>query len=185
MNPKISRLLTLSLTGILLVACSGSDVKKNLGLNKPAPDEFMVLARPPLTVPPEFNLPAPEQATRMKEEQSRASARQLLFEKNAAAKPAGSAETRLLQKAGATGAEENIRDLIDEENTALHPEEQEEEEGFFGTLFEPITGKTREPVVDPVKEKERIATNQAEGKPVNEGDVPTTKQRDRGILDVF
>ncbi len=42
-----------------LTACSGSDVSDTLGLNKSAPDEFVVVSRPPLVVPPDFSLSPP------------------------------------------------------------------------------------------------------------------------------
>lgn len=38
----------------LLGACSG--MKKTLGIEKEAPDEFMVMSRAPLSLPPEYNL---------------------------------------------------------------------------------------------------------------------------------
>ena len=44
---------------LALAACSGSDVSNTLGLNKRAPDEFVVVSRPPLVVPPEFDLEPP------------------------------------------------------------------------------------------------------------------------------
>ncbi len=40
-----------------LSACSG--VKKQLGLTKQSPDEFKVVARAPLSLPPDFSLRPP------------------------------------------------------------------------------------------------------------------------------
>lgn len=45
----------------MLAACSGSSVTETLGLNREAPDEFVVVSRPPLSVPPDFNLLPPEE----------------------------------------------------------------------------------------------------------------------------
>ncbi len=42
-----------------LAACSGGDVKESLGLNKEGPDEFVVVSRPPLALPPDFDLQPP------------------------------------------------------------------------------------------------------------------------------
>jgi hypothetical protein len=42
-----------------LTACGGSNVRETLGLNRAAPDEFKVVSRPPLSVPPEFFLEPP------------------------------------------------------------------------------------------------------------------------------
>ena len=45
--------IILALTA-MLGACSG--MKKTLGIEKEAPDEFMVMSRAPLSLPPEYNL---------------------------------------------------------------------------------------------------------------------------------
>lgn len=42
-----------------LTACGGSSVKETLGIGYKAPDEFRVVSRPPLSVPPQFNLRPP------------------------------------------------------------------------------------------------------------------------------
>ncbi|MEJ0010899.1 MAG: DUF3035 domain-containing protein [Alphaproteobacteria bacterium] len=44
---------------LLLSACSSGEVKDTLGLDRTAPDEFSVVSRPPLSVPPEFELAPP------------------------------------------------------------------------------------------------------------------------------
>ena len=49
----------LALFGLLALAACGGDVKETLGLNKEAPDEFVVVSRPPLVVPPDFDLQPP------------------------------------------------------------------------------------------------------------------------------
>lgn len=45
---------------LVLSACSGGEVRDTLGLNRRAPDEFVVVSRPALSVPPDFNLTPPE-----------------------------------------------------------------------------------------------------------------------------
>ncbi|KJS38300.1 MAG: hypothetical protein VR70_10355, partial [Rhodospirillaceae bacterium BRH_c57] len=56
------RLLTLCCTAALAATLSGcgGGVKETLGLNRQAPDEFQVVSRPPLAIPPEFKLRPPE-----------------------------------------------------------------------------------------------------------------------------
>ncbi len=44
---------------LALSACGNGTVKETLGLSRKAPDEFKVVARPPLSVPPQFNLRPP------------------------------------------------------------------------------------------------------------------------------
>ena len=47
---------SLPLVLLALAACSGNDVSDTLGLQKSAPDEFVVVSRPPLVVPPPVSL---------------------------------------------------------------------------------------------------------------------------------
>lgn len=55
---KISHLWICGLAATL-AACSGGEVRETLGLDRKAPDEFVVYSRPPLSVPPEFDLEPP------------------------------------------------------------------------------------------------------------------------------
>ncbi len=48
-------IIGLMLAAAGLSACSNV-TKEKLGLNKKAPDEFMVTTRPPLSLPPEYDL---------------------------------------------------------------------------------------------------------------------------------
>lgn len=48
-----------ALLALALTAC-GSDTKQMLGLERSPPDEFAVVSRAPLSVPPEFSLRPPE-----------------------------------------------------------------------------------------------------------------------------
>lgn len=53
--------LILSLTGVSVVLTGCDGFRKTLGLEKDAPDEFAVVSRAPISLPPEFNtLPSPQ-----------------------------------------------------------------------------------------------------------------------------
>ena len=54
-SPQISPILAVALA-VGLSACGGSD---SLGYGKNAPDEFNVVKRPPLIMPPDYNLRPP------------------------------------------------------------------------------------------------------------------------------
>ena len=56
----MKRLILVSM-GLLLAACDGGtgNVRETLGIARSAPDEFKVVSRPPLSVPPEFRLVKP------------------------------------------------------------------------------------------------------------------------------
>ena len=58
-NKLFTHIFTISIVMFLVNACS-NDTKKTLGLDHSIPDESTVLKRPPLYVPPDFDLPPPK-----------------------------------------------------------------------------------------------------------------------------
>ncbi len=100
----------------MLTACGG--VAESLGLGRNPPDEFAVVDRPPLSLPPEFELRPPRpgmarpQAVSM---QNKAEA--TLFGQCAPAAPESDVEKELLTQAGADKANPEIRALIDNESS--------------------------------------------------------------------
>lgn len=48
------------IVALLALSACGGDVRESLGLTRESPDEFVVVSRPPLAVPPEFKLIPPE-----------------------------------------------------------------------------------------------------------------------------
>ncbi|MDX1974602.1 MAG: DUF3035 domain-containing protein [Rickettsiales bacterium] len=199
-----------SLAG-LLSACSGGTVKETLGIDRKPPDEFRVVTRPPLSVPPEFNLRPPASgADVIQTEAADQKASELILGTPAARDPKtntfmlkdGEAETavkpveimsksssatattgstgeaQLLMNAGAQNADPSVRTQLEEEKVQVL-QKQEEESWWDIWTTNPAP---KDPLVDAKKEKERIKTNQSEGKPVTEGDTPEVKARNRGIL---
>ena len=74
-------ILALLMTGSLLSGCS--NVRDALGQNKKSPDEFAILARAPLSVPPNFSLRVPNKGMeRPQEPSSRHMGRDLIFKKS-------------------------------------------------------------------------------------------------------
>jgi hypothetical protein len=166
--------------------CSG--VKETLGLTKQSPDEFKVVSRAPLSMPPDYNLRPPTPgAPRPQEGTPRDQAQQAVLGIPADAIPPigegeaetaqSSGESALLQSAGATGVDPNIRQLVDSETA----------EADSRTLADTLVF-WREPepygeVVDPVAEQKRINENQALGQPVTEGETPTIVRKKKGMLE--
>lgn len=189
---------------LLLAACSGGEVRNSLGLNARAPDEFVVYSRPPLSVPPEFDLKPPRPGEESpfvatSEDQARET---LLGTK---AKPASldevpetpavetavtpvltsdaptAAQSNFLKKAGADRASDTIRDQLTKDKIELPKKKKKAE-----SLYERIVGEDQnEPVVDAKKESERIRTNKDEGKPVTEGETPTEEQKKKSVFDTL
>ncbi|MEO8560159.1 MAG: DUF3035 domain-containing protein, partial [Rhodospirillales bacterium] len=82
-------------------------------------------------------------------------------------------------KAGAQGADPNIRNTVNEESRLL----ADSDRSFIDSL---IFWRTTPPpgvVVDPAKEQQRIQQNQAIGQPVTTGNTPVIERRRRGILE--
>lgn len=184
-------------TLLTLTACGGGTVKETLGINRKAPDEFRVVARPPLSVPPQFNLRppvAPGEASPGPTAEGKA--RALITGVNEDGKTlepstadtavtpvtssplSTSAEGQFLKNAGAERANTNVRrELEADRSTASYA--QEEEESSWWSI--PGTNK-KDAMVDAKKESERLKKNKEEGKPVTEGATPETKGRDTGVL---
>ena len=191
--------MSLAAVGLMLALSGcGNQVRQALGMTKRSPDEFQVVAHAPLTLPPDYNLrpPAPG-APRPQEGTPRDQAQTALFSNSdgsglsgggefsasldtLTSEPAQSAgEVALLQNAGATGVDPDIRAQIDSETAAQVERDQ--------TLIERLVfWRSPEPygtVVDPVAETERLRENQALGKPVTEGETPIVIRRRRGMLE--
>lgn len=203
---KPVRYMVLLMTSAALFGCGGGTVRETLGMERTAPDEFRVVTRPPLSVPPQFSLRAPSVGIDPIEHiPTDAKAEALILGKpepaasenvfsltpgtaDTAVVPveitpskfdaSSNAESRFLLNAGADNIDPNIRtSLVEEKITLIQQEEDESWWDFLST-----NPAKKEPLVDAKKEAERIKTNQSEGKPVTEGETPEVKQRDRGVL---
>lgn len=177
--PALRALALAGAASLMLAGCS--DAKKMLGFQKVAPDEFNVVSRAPLSLPPEYQLRPPEPgAPRPQEPAMRDQAKSLLTGK-AGAGTAGrtSGENVLLAKAGADQNEPNIRSVVNRELAAL----AEADRSVVDRLL--YWRKTEIPasLVDPTKEQQRLRENQALGQPITEGDSPIIKRRKKGILE--
>lgn len=192
---------TLSLTGLLaLCACSGTDVKDTLGLTRAAPDEFRVVSRPPLSVPPDFALRPPSTTDEGPNQQSASdqarsmvqggagtavpttssgSAKSLLTGKQEQVPVSNVSESQFLKRAGADKADPSVREKLVEEKYAA---EDKKENRSWWDIFSSDEPTEKEPIVNAKKESERIQKNEDEGKPVTEGKTPEVKGRDTGVL---
>lgn len=185
MNPRFLFLLL----ALLVTACNGN-VKRTLGIDHSTPDEFKVISNPPLSVPPEFTLRPPVPgAPPTTQIDTHEAAKESVFGQGAVTDPSvrssslpSSGEQILLERAGATTADPNIRDALQAEQR--YQLEKQKEKGYVGKTLDFLRGSdtSKDPIVNPVKEKERITDNKAEGKPVTEGTVPVVEEKDRGVV---
>ena len=172
---------------LILAACSGNDVKTTLGLDRGTPDEFRVVSRPPLSVPPEFDLQPPSDAPAIisaNQLPASAQAKKLLIDnapvtsKASGASSGSPAESAFLHDAGVSQVDPKIRQKIAEDQFAA---QQQKDDSNWWSLSADTSSK-KDSLVDATKESQRIKTNDDTGQPVTTGDTPTVKQKDTGLL---
>jgi hypothetical protein len=181
-------LLALGLV-LSLGACEG--VKSQLGLGKQRPDEFKVVARAPLSLPPDFTLRPPEPGTvRPQEGTATQQARTAVFraedqEGNQAMDAAipqdgrSQGERALLFKAGATNSDSSIRNTIDNETAQFNESNQD----FIDTLVFWRDKQQPGVIVDAEAEAARLRENAALGRGATSGQTPTIERKKEAILE--
>jgi hypothetical protein len=103
----------LGVAGLALCGCGSAS--KALGVGKNSPDEFRVVARAPLVVPPDYSLrpPAPGQPRPQELQPETAAHAALLGQQEAVVRSDG--EKILVAKAGADKADPLVRYVVDDE----------------------------------------------------------------------
>src|SRR3546814_7832115 len=145
------------------------------------PDEFAVVSRAPLTVPPDFGLRPPRPGERRPNEVTpREEARSTILGQHAPRSDAqggvqgatpdsrSPAEIAFLQEAGALNVDPEIRHVLERERGLVN-----EDPSLVERL---VSWKNSEPgvtVVDPALEAQRLRENAALGKPPTAGPTPT------------
>ena len=105
---------------LAMTACGGT-VQERLGMTRRSPDEFQVVRRQPLVVPPEYRLPAPgTPSPAQRERDGSEGAQAALFGGIPRAAPTGPSRGEEVLLASVPGTvETGIRDLILTENSEL------------------------------------------------------------------
>ena len=168
-----------------LSACS--DVKKELGIGRNSPDEFMVVKRAPLTLPPDYDLRPPAEGSAPPAAEASTQAKTTLMgEGTAEDAPKGTAEDEILSKMGADKANPAIRSIISQENGYLAIENQKlVDKLIFWKDEETTDANVPASVVNAKEEAERLKKNQQQGKPANEGDVPVIERKEGAFGKLF
>lgn len=171
---------------VLLTGCDTA--RETFGFNKTAPDEFQVVRRAPLALPPDYTLRVPQPGKPRPQERSATdTARSILTSDRtrpqAASRPIEAVSPgaqALLRRAGAELADPDIRRTVDRETTVFI----EENDSFIDNLifWQEDRGQTAVEV-NPAAEARRIRDNQALGRPINEGEVPVIERREKGLLE--
>ncbi len=176
----------LGVAALALGACE--DTRKVLGVDKAPPDEFRVVSRAPLTLPPDFSLrpPAPG-SVRPQEGSTRDQARQSVLDaagtrRLAPQVPAGASpgEAALVGRVNAGRIDPDIRQAVDREASQL----ADSGDGYLLDAVVFWRKNEQGTVVNAPLEAQRLRENAALGRPAGDGDTPIIQRRQsRGILE--
>ena len=154
---------------VFLTSCSS--VRESAGVTRKSIDEFQTIENPPLIIPPDFNLVAPDQLQQKNiDNVEKELAQEILFglddtEQNSEKKI--STMNKILSQADATDVSNDIRKEFDQEFA---------QEKKTNNIFQ-IDWNNEEEVLDAVEESERIRDKSLKGEKISEGEVPTKTEK--------
>lgn len=178
---------------LALTACGQMEgIKKQLGMTKQAPDEFRVVSRAPLSLPPEFTLrpPAPG-AVRPQEGSATDRARQAIFridqpesksdvfDRTFQVDGRSLGEVSLLKAAGADKIDPDIRLVVNRETNLINAGSDDFVESLIFWRDKEMPGT----IIDASAEARRLRENAALGKNVTSGETPTIERRKKGLFE--
>jgi len=178
MMKRIPVIMTIGAISVLS-ACSAT--QEQFDFSNKAPDEFAVVKRAPLELPPNYDLrpPRPGEA-RPQESTAKDEAKSAIFGTPTQAAPKqapaptvlSEGEAILLQKTGVDANAPDIRAVIDQETKVI----SEEKKPTINRILGGITGKKYDApasVVDPTAEAARIKENMSNERVITTGETPT------------
>lgn len=171
-----------------------------LGYDKDPPDEFQVVARAPLALPPNYDLRPPEPGADRPQELSptASAAERILGRRSAPAQAAGGRQPGpavqaaprapvVVESGGVTAlrsqleldrAQPNIRQIVNRETADFVYEEEYPIDRLLFWKDKPERGV----LLDADKESKRLRENAALGQPVDTGQSPTIERKRGGFL---
>ena len=172
---------TLLVGSLALSACSNAS--RTLGLDPAPPDEFTVVSKAPLTIPPDFNLRPPQPGAARPQEQNPTTRAQAALVGDAQARastPATPGEAALLQVARAQDANPDIRQVLNTETTQL----AERDGGFVDRLLDRVRpAQDADEVVNAADEERRLRQQGAAANTsASEQETPVIRRKSRSIL---
>lgn len=175
---QISPYAVLAIT-LLLTGCSS--LADDLGIGRNSPDEFAVVDRPPLSLPPDFTLKPPQPgAPRPQEIKATQRAEQIILGENTikADSSASESEQALLQLAGADKSMPNIRNTIDRESA----ERVTASKRLIDDLLWWKENRAPDTTLIAAEEAKRIRDAKAKGQNISKGATPVIERDRRGWL---
>lgn len=187
---NIRSLRAAALVGIAAVSLTGCDTIRNAaGMEKSAPDEFAVLTKAPLVIPPDYNLRPPRPgAVPTNQVEPTDAAQQTLFGNDPATIAAqlpnsySESEKMLLANAGIQNADPQIRQHLQSDNKAMvGTDDSFTNDVLFWQKQKPDTGKPLNADAEARKLDDKRAGQQPA--PDASNAQPADKQEDKGWLD--
>ncbi|KAA2214217.1 DUF3035 domain-containing protein [Teichococcus oryzae] len=176
-------LRSMALMGGLALAGCGSDTARSLGFTRDAPDEFSVVTRAPLSLPPTLGeLPRPRPGTPRPQELRGPAAGEAtlapasVYGVGASTAPSPAEQALLAQAGGQAPA--GIRALVDEESLRLETADRSVVDRLMFWRDAPPPGTA----VDPTREAQRLRENAALGRDAVEGETPIIQRRRQGLF---
>ncbi len=148
--------LLFALASATLIVTGCTSTSRALGLEKSAPNEFNILTKAPLIVPPEYNLRPPELgASSAENNYTQNSARQALLGDVDSAEPSRG-EVELMAKAGVNRANPEIRLEIDGTNSVERKSEGFANRVLFWKEGQTVDAQGNPAPIDPDVEARRL-----------------------------
>ena len=174
---RLRKYLILFLMGSVIAACNLA------GGSNAGPDEFAVVTRAPLSLPPDFDLRPPRPGAARPNESSPRDDAQTELLRNLGNRGGRSStkksipgnfttgEAALLKRAEALNVDPKIRELVARDSGLII-----ESDTLVDTLVFWKSKKPAQTLVDPRREAERLRGNAALGKPATTGTTPIIKK---------
>jgi hypothetical protein len=190
--------------GLALVVGGCSGVRDSLGLGKNAPDEFSVVKKAPLILPPDYKLRPPRPGAQrptavMPVDEARsavfgkktttqtaagasATGQNILLGDKRPSVPKSTGELALLDNAGADPSQANVRSLIRHETTSVANKGKSFSDSlmFWRGDDNEATGDV---TLNAGKESTRLRKATAEGKPASTIQAPVIRRKKQTLLD--
>ncbi|UFN46960.1 DUF3035 domain-containing protein [Roseomonas sp. OT10] len=170
----------------LAMAACGQDTARTLGFTRDAPDEFQVVTRAPLSMPPALgNLPPPRPgAVRPQELTASQSAESALVPSAALERRGGGTQSRseaslVAQAGGGRPVDDSIRRVVDEESLRLDRPNRSLTDRLMFWQDPPPPGTA----LDPQRESQRLRENAALGRSPGDGETPVIQRRQPGLFE--
>jgi len=170
----------LGLSTVLLAGCG--ELREDLGLGRNVPDEFAVVDRPPLALPPDFTLRPPRPgAPRPQSVDTDHQASVAVFGRKisgAQDRDPSTAEKALLEASGAVKTDSTIREIVDRESA----QKVVASEHLVRRLLDWSNNESSGTTVDAAAEAERIRKAKENNEPLSSGATPVIERQESGWL---